>query len=831
MPRKPQLIIGLIIVSALSALSAGAQNPTRPATAPSATPAPAPAGSGSVHGTINDAQSGLAIDHASVAVRSKPANTIVAGAIVSQSNRFSIQGLHPGQYTLRITSMGFAPVTREIAITQAAPSVGLGTIKLTRITVSLEQVQVSAERSVVSNEPDRTTYQSKQVAPAASNASEVLENVPSVQVDADGTVSLRGNTNVVVQINGRPSPLSGTQLGSFLKSLPAGVVERVEVIPNPSAKYDPDGMVGIINIALKQNTDLGLSGGVDGSMGPQRYNGSGRVGYQRGPITLFSTYGYNSSRRNTGGIDNRIEYDAVLEPSAYMNQFIGGYQRNTGNNFSTTVEYKLNKRDVLTNAIVLNRNTSADVSTTGYADLDGSGALLDRYDGLRDEAGRGTMFDYDATFKRTLVPKKHELTLDARFNRSRNEDGTTAWRRDLASASDAPVLSDGQIDRSAGTNEQLTLQGDYTRPLGRMKLESGVKSTIRWLNSDYAFVTDSMNSGMWAPTALSNGIRFSETVNAVYGMLSGTVGRAELQGGLRGELADRKFMLTTASQNVPYRYASIFPSANALYNLSAADQVKLSYSRRIRRPGTQELNPFPVFFGAQNVFFGNPQLSPEYTDAVEFGYTRSGSLGSVQINPFMRHTTNALRFVVNPSDTVAGREVTSVTFRNIATSDSWGTDLVGSMRLGSRLNGFAAVNVFRMVTEGGASSVPSTTTTTWSARTNASVQVLPTVTLQGSYFYRAPMNFEGGRFLSLQVATLTIRKKLDGDNAAVTLRMSDPFNTQRFRVNGVNGSVRQITERDFGARAAYVGFQYNYGRPPKIRQPEPTQQQGTPGFP
>jgi ferric enterobactin receptor len=827
MPRYPLLFTCLIIAGATAP---GPQNPTRPAGTTAGTTAPA-TGNGSVRGTITDAQSGLPVDHASVAVRRKQATAIVAGAIVSQSNRFNIQGLRPGQYTLRITSMGFSPVIRDIDITQAAPTMDLGAIKLTRGTVSLEQVQVSAVRSAVSNEPDRTTYQSKQVAPAATNASEVLENVPSVQVDADGTVSLRGNTNVVVQINGRPSPLSGTQLGSFLKSLPAGVVDRVEVVPNPSAKYDPDGMVGIINIALKQNTDLGFSGGMDASMGPQRYNGSGRVGYQNGPVTLFSTYGYNSARRNTQGIDNRTQYDDALTASAYMNQFISGYQRNAGNNLTTTVEYKLNRRDVLTNAVVVNNNTRADVSTTGYANLDGSGSLLDRYDGLRDQGGRGTLFDYDLTFKRTLVPRKHELTLDARFNRSRDEDGTTSWRRDAASASLIRSLSDGQVDRSIGVNRQLTLQGDYTRPLGSMKLESGVKSTRRWLDNDYSFVTDSADTGMWAPTALSNGIRFNETVNAVYGMLSGTLGRAELQGGLRGELADRDFTLTTSGQNVPYRYASLFPSANALYNVSAADQVKLSYSRRIRRPGTQELNPFPVFFGAQNVFFGNPKLNPEYTDAVELGYTRSGSFGSVQLNPFVRHTTNALRFVVNPSDTVAGREVTSVTFRNIATSDSWGTDLIGSMRLGSRVNGFAAVNVFRMVTEGGASTVPSTTTTTWSARTNASVQVLPTITLQGSYFYRAPMNFEGGRFLSMQMATLTIRKKLDGDNAAVTLRMSDPFNTQRFRVSGVNGSVRQITERNFGARAAYVGFQYNYGRPPKVRQPEQNQQQGTPGFP
>lgn len=813
-------LLAVIILLAARASIAGAQSPSRAQSSAAAT--------GAVRGSLADAQSGQPIDHASIAVRS--GTTVVAGTNIQGASSFNVQGLRPGTYSLRITSMGFAPLTRDITVTAAAPLVTLGVLKLAPISVSLQSVQVSTARPAVAIEPDRTSYQTKQVAPAAANASEVLENVPAVQVDQDGTVSLRGNTNVVVQINGRPSPLKGTQLGSFLKSLPAGVVERVEVVPNPSAKYDAEGMAGIINIVLRQNTDLGPSGGFDVSGSKQRYNGSGRVGYQEGPLTLSSSYGFNTNERAVAGIDDRTRYDASFTPVSSLNQVITSRSRNAGQNLSTTAEYRLNPRDVVTSSLMLDSWTQRDASTTNYAALSGAADLLGRYDGLRDEGGTGTNFDYDASLKRTFVPRKHELSFEARFNRGRDQDVTTAWRRDDPSGT--ATLSQGEINASTGITKHLTLQSDYTRMMRAVKLETGVKSNTAWMSRDYAVQTDSLATGTWAPSALSNGLTFTESVQAAYGLLSATLGRAQLQGGLRGEIDARAFTLVNDGTRVPRRNASLFPNANVLYNLSTSDQLKVSYSRRIRRPGTQELNPFPVFFGAQNVFLGNASLNPEYTDAVELGYTRSGSLGTLQINPFVRHTTDAIRIVVNPTDTIAGREITSVSFRNLAVSNSWGTDLLGSVHVGSRVNGFVGVNIFRTVADGGSAQAGlGSNGTTWSARANLSATVLPTVVMQGSYFYRAPMNFAGGRFLSMQMTNFTLRKKLDGDNASVVFRVSDPFSTGRFRVYGLNGTVRQLTERSFGQRAAYVGFQYSYGKPPKLRQPEPGQQQGTPGFP
>lgn len=826
MSRNALKVLGLVLFI-ITGGAVGAQTPTHGG--PPAAAAALPSGNGVVRGRLVDASSGQPLERGSVAVRAKGGTAILAGAIVDGGNTFEVRGLRPGTYAVRITTLGFAPVVREVTLTAAAPAADLGTVPMSQVAVSLQKVEVKTTQAAVTVEPDRTSYHSKQVAPAAANASEVLENVPAVQVDADGTVSYRGNTNVVVQINGRPSPLTGTQLGSFLKSLPAGVVDKVEVIPNPSAKEDPEGMAGILNIVLKQNADLGLSAGADGQASKERYNGSAHVGYQSGPLTLFSSFGHSNTMRYSTGADDRTRLDASLSPLGGTDQLITASHRNIGDNLTTTAELKLNARDVVSNALTLNRRSDKDVSTTNYLDWTGASTLLDQYDGLRTEPSRGTTIDYDATFKRAYTPRKHELSLEARFNRESGDDSTIAWRRDAAAAT---PLTLGEIDASSSVTKQLTLQADYVRPLGAAKLETGVKSNSRWLDRDYAVQTDSLGSGAWTPSALSNAISFNETVEAGYAVVSGKVGKAALQGGLRGEIASRDFTLAQTGQSTPYRYGSLFPSANVMYDLTSADQLKLSYSRRIRRPGTQELNPFPVFFGAQNVFLGNPALGPEYTDAIELGYSRSGSLGTLQVNPFMRHTTDAIRFVVNPVDTVAGRELTSISFHNVAQMNTWGADVLGSFHLGSSLSGFVGGNVFRQVSDAASSTATSATGTTWSVRANLSAEFIPTVTLQGSYFYRAPTNFDGGHFLGMQMTSFTVKKKLDGDNAAITFRVQDPFNTAKFGAYGVNGSIQQFTERRPGMRAAYVGFQYSYGRPPKIRQPDQSQQQqGAPGFP
>src|SRR5256714_1533289 len=717
----------LALLLNLAAVTLQAQNPgARPAVGQ----APA-AGPGEVRGAIVAADSSAAaVPRPAVGVRNKADGKLVTGAYGAEDGTFRVQGLRPGTYYLRVGGIGFTPMnTPEFTIDSGNPVANVGTIKLSRVSVTLQSVQITGEKPTVVIEPDRNTYRAKDVAPAAANASDVLQATPSVEVDQDGKVSLRGNENVVIQINGRPTPIKGTQLAAYLKQIPANIVERVEVVPNPSAKYDPDGMAGIINIVLKTNADLGLSAGLNtGFATPSRFNTGGNVGYQSGPVTLFGTYGFNADDRAITGLNDRSRFTPTGAPQDYQNQDIDGATRNGGHNFTGNIDYKLTDKDVVSNSLTANRRHNNDAALAGYEDLDASQAFLDRYVMDRNTKARGLTWDNSLSWKHTITPRTHELSSEVRFNRSRDEDNTLLWREPQnADGSSAGSPIQGEVDSNSALTRQLTAQTDYTRPL-------------------------------WA-------------------------------------------------------------------------KFKASYSRRIRRPGTQELNPFPVFFDQQNVFIGNPRLNPEYTDAIELGASKTGQLGSIQLSPFYRHTKDVIRVDINTADTVDNREVTSVSFQNLAKSDSWGTDLNGNLRLGPKLNALGGLNVFKMVTDGGSQSALGSNAIAWSARLNATTQLNPTVILQANYFYRGPMKIEKGKFSSFQMTNITVRKKLDGDNMSVAVRFADPFNQMKFKIKAGDDYLEQVTQRQFGVRATYFTFQWNYGKPPRVRLPQQDQPAPAPVFP
>ena len=814
----------LALVVNLAAVSLPAQNPNQPGPA-----GPPPSGNGEVQGKVVDTAANTALARASITVRRAKDSVLVTGALTGPDGGFRIQGLRPGKYYLRAASIGFGPRNVAFAITDSVPRAALDPISLTRISVTLQSVQVQGEKPAVVIEPDRNTYRAKEIAPAASNASEVLAATPSVEVDGDGKVSLRGNENVAVQINGRPTPISGAQLSAYLKQIPANIVERIEVVPNPSAKYDPEGMAGIINIVLKANTDLGLSGGLNtGFATPSRFNTGTNIGYQSGPVTLFGTYGFNADDRAIVGINDRLRYDPVGAPMSYTNQDIDGRTINGGHNFTGNIDYKLTDKDVISNSLSLNRRHSNDGALAGYMELDGSQAFLDRYVIDRNDKARGLVFDNSLSIKHTIEPRKHELSAEVRFNRTRDEDNTLLWRepQNPDGTSSGPSTQ-GESDGTSALTRQLTMQTDYTRPLGATtKLESGLKETGRWLDRDFLVFKDDLGNGNWVPSSLSNKFQFDEHVHAGYGVLSQSVGKFDLQAGLRAEWANRNFDLSGA-EAIPYNYHSLFPSGVIMFKPDEQSQIKFSYSRRIRRPGTQELNPFPVFFDQQNVLIGNPRLNPEYTDAFEFSMSKSGQLGSLQLSPFYRRTTDVIRVNINTADTVDGREVTSVNFQNLDKANSWGTDLNGNLRLGPKLSALGGFNIFKMVTDGGSQSSLQSNAVTWSYRLNATTQLTPTVTLQANYFYRAPVNIEKGRFSSMQMTNITFRKKIDGDNMSVAVRFADPFDTMHFRIQAGDNNLQQITDRHFGVKATYVTFQWNYGKPPKVRLPQQDQPQPT----
>ncbi|MET0398684.1 MAG: TonB-dependent receptor [Longimicrobiaceae bacterium] len=813
-------IRGALLALAVAACPAALQAQV-PAQGPPAGARPQ-APSGVIRGTVLDAATGSPVPSASVGVWSAADSALVTGAVAGPDGVFRIEGLRPGSYYLRVGALGYTAATPRVALTPQAPQADLGQIRLAASAVALEGLEVRAERSAVALAPDRNTYAARDLAPAGGTATDVLRSVPSVEVDGEGKLSLRGNPNVAVQLNGRAAPMTGAQLAGFLQQLPANLVERVEVVPNPSAKYDPEGMAGIINIVMKQNADLGLSGGVMASAGTgDRYNASGNLGYQQGPLTLFGSYGLNLDSRETNGY-NLLE--SLVHPNAFafQRQEILGTADVVGNVLNTSADLRLGKQNTLSASFLFSdRDIELDTSND-YFRLDAEQDVFGRSRDITANRGSDNSLDASLAFRRTVEPQRAELSAELRFNRAdfwtRNQFTVDSLTVEGAVLGDQPELAS---TRMAAVSDNLTFQADYTRGLGaRTKLETGYKGSLRRLDNDYLLRSFSYPQNQWIRDGNSNRFGYDDQVHAVYGVVSRNLGRADLQAGLRVERATSDFVLG-GGDSYSNDQVNFFPSGLASYNLSDTRQVKASYSRRIQRVGTQLLNPFAFHEDERNVIVGNPSLTPEFTHAIELGYQQSFPRGSLQVTPFFRRTEDVIR----RTRTVSDLGVSTSTFANLATSDAYGTDVTGSLRLGERFSGFGSFNVFQMETDGSNVSPDlDTSAFTWSARMNASYKVSPTLDVQGMYMYRAPMNVEQGRVSAFSMTSLSLRQKLRGDRSSLSLRVMDPFNTMRFNVRTDDGRFIQETDRRFGARAVFLGFNYNFGRPPRVRQPQPQQQ-------
>jgi len=786
---------------------------------------------GRITGVVVHAGSGQPVNGASVAVRSMRDSALAGGGFANADGIFHIEGVGPGQYTVRVRIIGFAPVLKnEISMTPSGTTVDLGRIELKPVATELATVAVTADRADVTVTPDRTSYTVKDM-PAASGGSavDILRNVPSVEVDGDNKVSLRGNENVVVQVNGRLSPMRGEALGNFLAQLPANLVARIEVVPNPSAKNDPEGMAGILNIVLKENTDLGTSGGVTAGGGTTgQANASGSLGYQRGPLTLFANYGLMRDSRQISGFIDRAGLQTGLLP--YLEAQIGGAQKGLSQSLNASADYKLGLRGALSSNLIVSDRNPTRTNDNLYDELDAQRDITASYRRLKLMTGDELSLDWTLGYKHITPQPGDGLSTELRVNRGRDADHVLLTDQALSTTSGAAEGFPGlETNVTYERATQLTLQTDFTHSFtSGTKLETGYKRTLRRLDNDFGVATSSDGGITYASDlSRSNAFLYDERVNAAYGVLSQTAGSFLLQGGLRAEQVNTGFDLANTGEHFSNDYTSLYPSAIASYALSPTEQVKASYSKRVTRPDTRQLNPFGWREDALNRFQGNPALSPEYTHAFELAFQQLFSHGTLQVTPFARHTVNAIRFIRNIDD--VGVSVT--TFANLAKSDSYGADVNGSFRFGA-LTGFGGVSMFQQVTDGSNLSTDvSNKAFGWNARANASVKLSPTLDLQGFLMYRAPMNVELGRVRSQMVTNIALRQKVFGDQGSVTFRVMDPLNTMRMGLVTDDGRFYQTSQRQFGARGAFVTFNWNFGQQPRTDRKRGEDENGAPEEP
>ena len=638
---------------------------------------------------------------------------------------------------------------------------------------------------------------------------------------------------MTVQINGRPTPLKGQQLANYLAQLPATLVAKVDVMTNPSAKNDPDGQAGVINITLTQRADLGTSGGFQAATSTQGLaNLSGNIGRQQGAWTGFASYGFfHDNRSGTGTSD---QFNGGATPST-LNSTLTSHSGPQFQSATLRGEYKLAEHDALAGDVVFNSGVFTRSSDVAYIATDGRGNLTSRYGQLTSSRSPSTTGDYALAYRHIVNPEKNAFSVELRLNDAQpGFDSQLSPRSVTGQAVGIPTRT---------TERERTptwrLQSDWTRAFGdNTKLETGVLGIRRRQSTAFSALADS-GAGYVDLTGQDNAFTYHERVESAYGVLTQKAGPWQFQGGLRLEQATTRFDLAApptnaaslggtttgagvvgvgttgaAAQRYDNGYKSAFPSALVAYNFDPTQQVKLSYSRRISRPDPSQLNPFVERQDAYSIFQGNPTLRPEYTNSFELGYQRSFSKGSFQLSPYYRRTPNAVRYI-RIIDTAG---VTHATFSNVALSSSYGTDLNLSLRSG-RFSLFGGGSVFGVSTDAhNVTPDVSFRGAGWNARGNATFKATPLVDLQAFVFYRAPQNVEGGRMRGFTWNSLAVKRKLSGDQATLTVSAQDPFNLVEFGMRTVNGTLIQTTAQHFGARSVRVSFNYTFGKPPQLRQ-------------
>lgn len=807
-----RMLLTVMLVLGVAAPVGAQQNvPGGPAAPVGGGPGIRPSGPGAatspavLMGSLVDAGSGRPLQTAPVEVRSARDSSLVAGTLTDVAGRFRIEGVPAGSYFVRATMLGYAPALLEgISLVPGAVR-QLGALRLETSALVLEGIEVTAERAAVRMEVDRTVFNARNLPSAAGgNATDVLRNVPSVDVDADGQVSVRGSSNVVIQINGRPAPFRGDALALFLKQLPAGTIDRVEVVPNPAAKYDPEGMSGIVNIVLRENTDLGLSAAltVAGSSS-DRFNGSGTVGFQQGRLNLAGMYAVNSDLRRPTGTMERLSLSGPAAGETIL-QDSRGVQESLGHTVMGSADFRVRPSTTLSLQASGNANGNDGLTVNDFRLLAGSPVPGRAWASATGSARDLRSGDLTVGLRHAPARGRNELSVEARVN------GNT----DVSEAryGDASLAALRELTRSEASNRESSLQFDLTRTLGGLKIESGARAEERLMDTDLSRVPFAAAGTTTGASAFD----YQTRLYAGYAQASHGLGPANLQAGLRLEHADTRFDLTTLGESYEKRYTSLYPSAAALLDLGAGRSVRLGFSRRVQRPRTGQLNPFPLQDDSLSLMVGNPSLLPQYTNSFDLTLQATGTAGTLQLAPFRRVTTNLIRHF-KTVDAVTG--VSTTTFRNFDRSSQWGVDATATGRLGGRLSGMLGGNVAQVNTSAenlqaglGSSALA------WSVRSNASFRLTPATDLQAFVMYRAPMKIEQGRMRAFMVSNVSVRQRVLDGKGDVVLRVSDPLGKMQFGFYTADELHEQDFLRRVDARNVTLSFSYAFGRPPRMRQ-------------
>jgi ferric enterobactin receptor len=761
-----------------------------------------------VKGKIIDSVSTAPLAYATIAVYAAAEGKLVNGNISDDKGDFSVD-IPAGRYYAEVNFIGYQLFrSREFELSKEKPSFSFGTIALRSETSTLDEVVVQAEKSSMEITLDKKIFNvGKDLANMGGTASDILTNIPSVAVDPEGNIRLRGSGNVRILIDGKPSGLVSFKGGSGLQQLPANMVERVEVITNPSARYEAEGMAGIINIVLKKDRNEGFNGSIDLISGyPTNYGMAANLNYRHRKVNFFINYGL--SYRNQPGRGSLYQEVYDDDTTFYLQQTNKSNVKGLNNNIRGGMDFFFTEKSILTASYLFRRTDVNRITDIVYNDYLFSLDNLKSYNTRRqneDEIEPNS--EYSLIYKKMFEGKGHELIGEVKFL-DNWESSDQLFTEHYFSPTGVEDASQGLVQKSLNdeSEKQLLFQLDYAKGFAKEgKIETGLRSSYRTMINDYIVTQQNSSGGYDALPGLDNIFLYDENISAAYGIIGNKTKMISYQAGLRAEWTDVKTTLKETNEVNPRKYSNLFPSAHLTFNLPKENNVQVSYSRRVRRPFYNDLSPFVTFSDRRNYFSGNPDLNPEFSNVVEVGHVKYFEKGSLSSSIYGRSTTDKIDEIRSVND----KGLSTTRTENLLTEKAYGLDFATTFSPVKWWKWDANFNFFHSQIDG--SNIVSTykaTTYSWFARQTSRFSLPNKLDIQLRTNYEAPQKTAQGRRKSLYYADFSVSKEIIKDKGTLNLNILDVFNTRKFR--SVFEGETFYSDRNFQMRRRQINLTFNY---------------------
>lgn len=778
---------------------------------------------GKITGKVVDAQTNETIPFATAVVLDRKTKVMVKGVQTDVNGNLSVTGLPKGVFTFKVSYVGYQTMVRDsISISDKTKEINLGTIKMrTAKGTALNEVNITAQKSTMQLGVDKKIFSVDQsLVSEGGSASDLLQNVPSVQTDIDGNVSLRGSTGVKVLIDGKPSLIAGGNVAQILQSIPASSIESVELITNPSAKYDAEGQSGIINIVLKKNKKLGLNGNVALSAGNRdNYNANTSLSFQNSKVNLYGNYSYRYGKRVGGGYNN-ITYLNPAFPTAFADQNTDSRSLDKGHNVKAGMDYYLSDKDVLSfsGGFNIRDNDKNDFLTINQLNSLRNPVELSKRN--NSNLGSGSSYDLNLDYSHKFKKPKEELTFNAGFSEGDN-DNFQIYNTDIYNINGIDVNQLPEIIRNdgSGINRNYNIQTDYTLPVGKNgKFEAGYRSQIRIAeNNTFSDKLNNLTGNYDTNLALTNDFNSKDQVHALYVNYQNQVKNFGYQLGLRAEDAtlDTRLGMYPNSSLITYipgkiAYTRLYPSIFLTQKLNSEQQVQLSYSRRVNRPRSWDTNPFLDVSDPLNYRQGNPNLKPEDVHAFELSYSKFWKKITFISTAYMRQTNDVIQRIRTEPDE---NGITISTPRNLASELASGLELISRVDVAKAWNFTANVNLYQSKIKGvPAFGVIENSGFTWNANLTNNFVLPYNITLQVKGDYRAKQVMAQGTRNAMYGVDGGAKYDFKDKKSSLSFNVRDIFRTRAWSMTTTTDNSVVDFKRYMQGTMANLTYSYRFGK-------------------